>query len=173
PVLPAAAGWAARPAVALVLHTAALWAWHLPPWYDAAARDGRLHALEHASFLGTAFLFWRALFRPGPARASHEAAIVCVVLSALQGGVLGALLSFSERPWYTAHLATTAAWGLTPVDDQQLAGVLMWAPAGLLYLVPLGALLVGWFREAERIAGPRRRGGRTPPLRPSPGSPPG
>jgi putative membrane protein len=80
---------------------------------------------------------------------------------AMQGGLLGALMTFAPTPWYPAFAATAPAWGLTPLDDQQLAGVIMWAPAGLVYLAATLALLAAWLRASERQA--RRRERRTEP----------
>ena len=68
----------------------------------------------------------------------------------VQTGLLGALLTFAGRPLYAAHLSTTAAWGLTPLEDQQLAGLIMWIPASLIHLTTLGVLFVVWMHTAER-----------------------
>jgi cytochrome c oxidase assembly factor CtaG len=65
---------------------------------------------------------------------------------------LGALITFSPRPWYAAHLDTTAAWGLTPLADQQLAGAIMWVPAGVVYVAAALALFGGWLAAVERRA---------------------
>ncbi len=70
----------------------------------------------------------------------------------VQNGLLGAILTLASRPVYSAHLQTTAAWGLTPLEDQQIAGLLMWIPAGFIYLFVLAILFVAWLREAERRA---------------------
>ncbi len=153
-------GGLARPAPALALHSLALWTWHVPAAYDAAVRSGALHALEHASFLGTALLFWWAVLQPGRTeRRAHGPAALLLFVMAMQGGLLGALLAFSGSPWYASHLGTTAAWGATPVDDQQLAGLVMWIPGGASYLLALAWLLVDGLRAADlrvRAADARR-----------------
>jgi putative membrane protein len=128
-----------RPASAWTLHALALWAWHLPWLFDAALRDNDWHTAQHASFLGSALLFWWALMRPG-ARASHGAALVYLFTTMLHTGALGALLTLSPQVWYEPYLSTTAAWGFSALEDQQLGGLVMWIPAGTAYLV-IGLLL--------------------------------
>jgi putative membrane protein len=78
------------------------------------------------------------------------AAVFYLFATAMHSGALGALLTFAPSPWYPAYEGATAAWGLTPLEDQQLAGLIMWIPAGLSYLVAGLALTAAWLREAER-----------------------
>ena len=130
-----------HPAVAWTLHTAALWAWHAPRLYEGAVRHEGLHALEHASFLLTALLFWWVLLGHGARRRlGFGVAMLYLFTASLQSVILGALLTLARQPWYQVHYGTTAPWGLTPLEDQHLAGLIMWVPAGLIYL----AALVPW-----------------------------
>jgi len=148
--LRAALGWAASPLPAVALHSVALWAWHVPAAYDAAVAHPLAHAAEHASFLGTALLFWWAvLHRRGSLARVPGLAMLALFALAMEGGALGALLTFSPSPWYRAHLATAPAWGLTPLDDQQLAGLVMWVPGSLPYLAAAAWLFVCWMRLSE------------------------
>jgi putative membrane protein len=127
-----------RPVVAFTLHVAALWLWHVPALYDAALRHESVHVAEHASFLLTALLFWYPIADAHPRRRCGVGVATLYLFAAgLQCTLLGALITMSRRPWYFGHYATTAAWGLTPLEDQQLAGLVMWIPAGLVYLVAL------------------------------------
>jgi cytochrome c oxidase assembly factor CtaG len=138
---------------AWALHVVVLWVWHLPSLYQAALADPRVHLAEHAAFLGTALLFWWAILQPGRrAVAAYGTSAVGVFLLAVQGGLLGTLMTFAPRPWYPAYATTTAPWGLTPLDDQQLGGLTMSALAGLGYLVATLVLLAAWLRAAERQA---------------------
>jgi putative membrane protein len=137
-VLPAVWRMLRRPLVAFTLHAAALWLWHLPTLYDAALRNEGIHVAEHASFLATALLFWYPIADARPRRRSSVGvATLSLFAAGLQCTLLGALITMSRRPWYFGHYATTAAWGLTPLEDQQLAGLVMWIPAGLVYLAAL------------------------------------
>jgi putative membrane protein len=138
------------PAVATVLHGAAIWAWHAPPLYDASVRSELVHTAQHATFLGTALVFWWAIIFGRGRRAGHGMSVILVFLTAVHTTVLGALLAVSETSWYSAYtLSGTGPWGLTTVEDQQLGGLLMWVPATIGYLVAALALFASWMRESE------------------------
>jgi putative membrane protein len=139
-----------KPAVAFTLHSLALWAWHLPVLYEAALNNRVVHVLEHLSFLGTAILFWFAVL--GPGRAAFGLGVLLVFALALQSTILGALLAFSPTPWYTAHLTSAARWGLSPLEDQQVAGLVMWIPGGSIYLAAALGLFAAWLKETNQPA---------------------
>lgn len=140
-----------HPLVAWALHTLALWIWHTPRLYEAALVDERLHVLEHLSFLGSGLLYWWTVFQPKGLDRELGVRLLSVFTMAMQSGLLGALLTFAPLPWYAGQSAGAAAWGLTALEDQQLAGVLMWAPGGLVYLISavwmLGARLTAMERD--------------------------
>lgn len=149
-----------HPVTTWLLAGAALWIWHLPSPYQAALRNPSLHALEHATFLGTALLFWWTAFHPsGRRRLALGADVLYVFTGAFQGAVLGAVLTFATVHLYPFYTGRVAAFGLTPLQDQQLAGVVMWIPSGVVYLLAAGVLFVRWFRAMDRQA--RRSGSRT------------
>jgi putative membrane protein len=136
--------------VAWTLHAAAILGGHVPAFYEATLRSDAVHAVQHAAFLGTALLFWWSLLHGAGARRRYGIAVLSVFTTAGYTGVLGALLALGTRLWYPAYATTAPVWGLTPLEDQQLAGVLMWVPAGLVYTGAALALVVGWLAEAER-----------------------
>jgi cytochrome c oxidase assembly factor CtaG len=140
------------PFAAWLLHGAALWLWHLPGPYQATLASDALHTLQHASFLGTALLFWYALFHGRQGRMGRGAAVFYLFATAMHSGGLGALITFARHPWYPAYGAAAAAWGMSPLEDQQLAGLIMWIPAGVSYLVAGLALVAASMRESERKA---------------------
>jgi putative membrane protein len=149
------------PGLVLALHTVALWFWHFPAPYQAALGSRPLHALEHASFFGTALLFWWIVLQPvGRRRASHGAALLLVGATLMQSGALGAVLLYARTPWYPAHGAGARAWGVTLLADQQLAGILMWVPAGFVYVAAAAWLMLRWLAadargpHGARVAGP-------------------
>jgi cytochrome c oxidase assembly factor CtaG len=154
-VLRGARGPAIRVAVvpaAWLLHVATLWAWHAPALYEAALVSPALHALEHATLLGSALAFWAPVMRPaahgglGPGGAAlHLAA------AAGQCTVLGALMALASVPWYPAHT----------LADQHLAGLIMWMPAGLLYTAFALACLVPALRETPGPPAARDASART------------
>ena len=125
------------PFVAWTLHVGALWLWHLPTLYGAALRDERVHVAEHAVFFLTALLFWYPVVERARSRYRVGVTVLYLFAAALQCTILGAAIAFARHPWYVEHYATTAAWGLTPLEDQQFAGLIMWIPASLAYLVAL------------------------------------
>lgn len=138
-----------RPIPAWVLHAGALWLWHSASLYEAALGSHVVHGLEHVTFIVTALLFWSAVLSPRASRrVPRGVALLLVFTMALQGVLLSALLTFAPTPWYEIYAETTQAWGLAPLVDQQLAGVTMWVPGGLIYLGIGLALLAAWFRES-------------------------
>ena len=148
---PITAAWAfvTAPAAVFLLHAIALWVWHLPVLYDFAIEHEAVHVVEHACFFGSAALFWWGIAHGRYGRGGYGAAVVYVFATAVHGGVLGALLTFSPRVWYAPYL-TTHPSGITPLEDQQLAGLLMWVPASLIFAAG-GLVLFGlWLRESDR-----------------------
>jgi putative membrane protein len=117
--------------VLVVAHAVILWLWHTPGPYAWGLVSVPAYWLMQISLLGSAWLLWRGILAPA---AQSGLALVALVATIGQMGLLGALIVFAPRPLYTLHVASTAAWGLTPLADQQLAGLLMWVPAILPYL---------------------------------------
>ncbi|KAA6458588.1 cytochrome c oxidase assembly protein [Acidobacteria bacterium AB60] len=138
------------PLNAWVLEAVALWAWHIPFLYQAALTSDWMHAAQHLSFLGTAVLFWSALYGVGRTAMSFGSATLYVFGTAVHCSALGALLTFSSVLWYPAYSTTTVRWGLTPLQDQQLGGVIMWVPSGIVFLVIALALVARWLAESDR-----------------------
>jgi putative membrane protein len=137
-----------NPVVAWLIHAIVLWIWHAPMLFEATLENESIHALQHASFLFSALLFWWAVIH-GPQRAlGFGLAVLYMFTTALHSGLLGALLTFANSVWYPAYAERTAAWGLTPLEDQQIGGLIMWIPAGLVYVAAGLALFAGWLRES-------------------------
>lgn len=130
--------------LAWIIHAVALWAWHVPAFFDAALTDNTIHTWQHASFLVSALFFWWTVFRDGASRAGCGAAILYLFTTMLHTGALGALLTFSGSPWYAGYLVTAAALGWDPLADQQLGGLIMWVPGGLVYIAVALALGARW-----------------------------
>ncbi len=141
---------AGNPVVVWSAHAAALWAWHLPGLYEAALRNELVHVLEHVSFLATAVLFWAVVGHRSRRRVGYGPTILFVFTTALQSGGLGALLIFADRVLYSVHISRAHDWGLTALEDQQLAGALMWIPPGFVYFIVMAALFMKWLRYMDR-----------------------
>jgi putative membrane protein len=168
-----AAAWRAvsNPLSAWLIHGVVLWVWHIPHWFQATIDNDLVHTLQHASFLFSALLFWWAVTH-GPGRAAaYGMTLLYLFTTALHSGLLGLLITFARRVWYPAYAETTGSWGLTPLEDQQLAGLLMWVPAGLVYLVALAPLLVRALSGAARPAA-TREGARATHVSGRPAAPP-
>lgn len=141
------------PVLATGLQAAALWGWHAPALFDRALASEGWHAAQHLSFLVSALLFWSAMLgrRTAPALAA-----LCLVVTSIVSGALGALMAFATSPWYAGYARLgMAPFGLTPAEDQQLAGLLMWVPGGLVHaavaLVVIRNLLADPAREAAHV----------------------
>jgi len=135
--------WLLHPIAVGALFGLTLWLWHIPVFYQAAVANRAIHVLEHGAFFGTALLFCWLLIDGRQARTKAEAneglLLLVIFTTALHSGLLGALLTFAATPLYPIYRFGVAQWGLTLLADQQIAGVLMWIPAGFFYL---GAMLV-------------------------------
>jgi cytochrome c oxidase assembly factor CtaG len=129
---------------ATLLHGIAIWAWHVPALFDAAVESVVLHRMQHLSFFLTAILFWWSVFR----RSQTGTAAWHVFVTMLHTSILGALMALAPRLLYRQQTDAAAAWGLTPLEDQQLAGIIMWVPAGTIYAGAALALIALWIRRA-------------------------
>jgi putative membrane protein len=140
--------------VAWALHAIAIWIWHVPALYGAALAGVAIHALEHLTFLGTALLLWSASFgRMGGGRGASPGpgGVLAVFATAMHSGALGALMTFATTPWYPEHATGAAAWGLTGLEDQQLAGLIMWLPGGFLYLLAAAGIFAVWLHQSAVV----------------------
>ena len=127
------------------------WVWHAPAPYAAALSSVPVYALMQFTLLASATAFWLAVRRAAPA-----AAMAAILATTVQMGLLGALITFAASPLYAPHVASTLAWGVSPLEDQQLAGLTMWAPGSLAYLV--AAVWIGWrWMRGERAREPAVR----------------
>jgi putative membrane protein len=167
PAVRAVWGTITRPVTAWMLHAAAIWIWHLPRLFQLTLASSAMHALQHASFLFTALIFWWSLVHgqrgphAGPRGAGYGAAVFYLFTTAVHTSALGALLTFSPTLWYPAYASSAASWGLTPLEDQQIAGLIMWIPGSIGYLIAALALLAAALRAAELRSVQRERAAAT------------
>jgi cytochrome c oxidase assembly factor CtaG len=140
------------PLVVFLLHAVAVWLWHAPALYEAALRSTGIHALEHLSFVVTAALFWWGMIHGRYGRMAYGAAVLYVFLTAIHTSVLGALMAISPGVLYPSYLTAGASWQIDALEDQQLAGLLMWVPSGLVFIVFGLGLFAAWLGESGRRA---------------------
>ncbi len=131
-----------RPMVCALLHAAAVWFWHAPAPYIAAVQSPLWHVLEHTCFMLSGWLFWWSVLRPS--RLGALPAAGALLFTVMHTGLLGALLTFAKVPLYSTEV--------TALADQQLAGLVMWVPGGLVYL--LAVVSVAWRWLASQQASP-------------------
>lgn len=145
------AAWSARICAGVALwaglHAVIFWGWHAPPVYSWALSSDGGYWLMQLSLLGSAFALWNAI-RSAPV----PGAIAALLGTMVQMGLLGALITFAPAPLYAPHFSSTRAWGLTPIEDQQLAGLIMWAPGAAVYLAAALLLLSRWFAREQATA---------------------
>ena len=139
------------PVVTIALFTVSQWGWHLlPGWYDRALNDDAVHNLQHASFLAVAMLFWWNVIDPKPlhSRIPVPARVLYFYGAMIPKHILSAFIVFADRPFYPTYERVTRFLPGSPLEDQQLAGLLMWVPFGeLLNLITVGIILGFWFRR--------------------------
>lgn len=140
-----------------VVNVVVLLGWHLPVFYEAALRSELVHFVQHAMFLGAAVLFWWAITHGRYGRFGYGMATVYVFATALVSGALGALITVAPRLIYPIYEGRTIAMGADPLRDQQLAGLIMWIPAGVILLILALSFMAAWLGALESRA-PSRPG---------------
>ncbi len=145
-----------HPAAGLAAMAAAMWGWHVPGAYERALASSGWHEVEHATFLAASMLFWWPVVRPWPTRAFWPAWTIPLYLLAgdLQNTALAAILTFADRVIYPTYAAAPRLFGLTALEDQALAGVLMWVPGSLAFLVPAAVIAARLLSPEARPAAP-------------------
>lgn len=139
----------ASPVLATALQAIAMWAWHAPPLFNRALGHPGWHIAQHLSFLITALLFWWAVTQTP----NRGLAALCLFLTSIVGGALGALMALSASPWYAGYAAMgMMPFGLTPEEDQQLAGLIMWVPGGLVHAGAALLLLARYLQKPGKEA---------------------
>jgi putative membrane protein len=139
-----------QPWMAWWIHAAALWLWHAPQLFQATLTNEWIHAAQHISFLASALLFWWSLLY-ARGRHSYGASVLYVFTTAVHTSILGALLTLAGTVWYPAYTSSASNWGLTPLEDQQLGGLIMWIPAGGIYFCAGLGLFAMWLCESDVI----------------------
>lgn len=151
-----AVGWtwrrASTPLAATLIQIAIIWLWHAPFLFEQALRHDGWHIVQHVCFLFSALLFWWAMLFGRAGRAGYGLSALCLFVTSLAEGALGALMTFSISPWYADYAAMgMGLFGLTPEEDQQLAGLVMWIPGGMIHAGAALVLLVRWLDRGPSL----------------------
>lgn len=146
------------PVLAFIVYNAVFSLWHVPKYYELTLNSQLFHILEHAMFFGAAALTWWPICSPLDElpRAHPGVQVVYLFLQSLPPTILGALLTFAEAPLYPSYLRAPRLWGLDPLSDQQLAGLIMWIPGSLVFFGVLTVIFLRWLSRDED-PGPWRR----------------
>ncbi|MFL6762934.1 MAG: cytochrome c oxidase assembly protein [Sphingomicrobium sp.] len=139
-----------EPVTATVIQAVVMWGWHAPILFDRALDSSSWHIAQHASFFVSALLFWWAMLHPRGRGSGYGVSAACLFATSLIGGALGALMSLSSSPWYADYAAMgMTGVGLDPIDDQRLAGLIMWIPGGLVHGAAALLLFYKWLKSSE------------------------
>jgi putative copper resistance protein D len=148
------------PVVSWLLFAGVMWASHFSPLFDASLENDWIHRLEHGLFLTAAMLFWWPVVGPDPSlwRMKPAAKVLYVGLQMPQNTFLALAITMSSVPLYQHYVTTARTWGPTALEDQQIAGGIMWLGGDLVFLTMVILLVVAWMRDDERrSAGEDRR----------------
>ncbi|MGV4791777.1 cytochrome c oxidase assembly protein [Rhizobium sp. F40D2] len=129
-----------------LVHGIAIWAWHAPVLFDAAIESVSLHRLQHLCFFATAILFWWSVIW----KTNRGLAAWHLFLTMLHMSILGALIALSPKVLYGLQTQTSGDWGLSPLEDQQMAGLVMWVPGGIVYAAAALALVALWITDSTK-----------------------
>ena len=137
-----------EPVTATIVQAVVMWLWHAPLLFDRALESNGWHAAQHLSFVAASLFFWVAMLNPR--RGGYLLSAACLFVTTLVEGALGALMALSQSPWYSDYAAMELSGiGLEPTTDQQLAGLIMWIPGGVLHGAAALLLLYHWLKTSE------------------------
>jgi putative membrane protein len=137
-------GASGRPALSFACFVITLWVWHVPPAYDLALSNKGVYWIMQLTLLGSALWFWRNVL-------THSSWALLSIAAFAQMGLLGALITLAPAPLYAAHQVAPLAWGLAPLSDQQIGGLIMWVPGGIPFAAVAILAARRFWSETERV----------------------
>jgi cytochrome c oxidase assembly factor CtaG len=145
------AGWRAHPVFGVVAYVGVMWFWHVPVFYDAALNHALVHVVEHLTFAASGSLYWWHLISPirSRLRLGGMAPVAYMVSTKLLVGALGVFLAFYPKLLYTPYDVAGERWGMTPLDDQHVAGLIMGLEQSLVMGIGLAFLFTRMLTESE------------------------
>lgn len=143
-----------RPAVAFILFNGILAIWHMPSLYDGALRYHDLHYLQHLMFFVTALLMWWPILSPTPdlPRLGYPGQMLYFALLSIAPTVVGAFITFAGTVLYPTYAQAPRVWDISPLTDQQIGGLIMKVPGGLVFWIVLAVIFFRWFKQEEARA---------------------
>ena len=141
--------WLSAPLAAWIVHALVLWAWHLPSAFEAGLRSVPVHWLQHTSFFAAAVIYWWSVFSSSERGLHKGLALLSVFTTAIHTAVLGMLLTFSSHVWYATYTHAHNPWALSALEDQQLGGLIMWVPGGVVFIVAAMVVGAAWLKQMD------------------------
>jgi len=143
----------ANPILAFGLFNAIMWIWHIPLLYDATLDNELIHITEHLMFAATGVLLWWPVLGTAPSipRISPMFSVFYLFLACLPMTALGAILTFSAQPLYQPYVEAPRLWGISPLTDQQIGGLIMWLPSNIPYVLGLSIIFIRWMQEVDSV----------------------
>jgi putative membrane protein len=155
PAVNTAARWLTRPTTCFLLFNITIAVWHLPPLYNLAMANHGVHIVEHLMFMTTAVLMWWPLLSPLPElpRLAYPAQMLYCFLMSIPMSVVAIYVAMADHVLYPAYAAAPRIWGISPLDDQMIGGLIMWIPGGLFFYAVMTVIFFKWAaRDADTVA---------------------
>jgi putative membrane protein len=152
----AVARWVTKPTRCFIIFNVVIAAWHLPPLYNAAMVHHGVHIVQHLTFMTASVLMWWPLLSPLPElpRLSYPGQMLYCFLMVIPMSIVSIYIAMADRVLYPAYAVAPRVWGLTPLSDQQIGGLIMWIPGGLLFYVVMSVVFFKWAaRDTDTTAG--------------------
>ncbi len=146
--------WLIDPRITVPLFIGTLYAWHAPWLFSAALSNDSVHYLQHLTFFVSAALFWWPIIGPAPVRSklSYPQRLVYLLLVVTPTAVLASIITMSRSVIYEEYLSTPMHWNMTALEDQTMAGLILWIPGNALYLAGLTAIFFTWASKESKEA---------------------
>jgi putative membrane protein len=143
-----------HPLVTLIVFNAVMWIWHVPALYEGALRDGNVHIMEHMMYLTAGVLMWLPVIHDVPPGhvLSYPARMAYLFACMVSSSILGAIFTFAPDIAFPFYGTAPLAFGLTPMTDQQLAGLIMWVPGSGIFFIAILAVFAAWLNSEDRRA---------------------
>ena len=154
PVLKRSLPIVTHPLFTLLAFNAVMWLWHVPALYEGALQNPNAHIVEHLMFLGAGVLLWLPIIEATPPQRplSYPAQMAYLFACMVSSSILGAIFTFAPTVSYPFYGAASLAFGLTPLTDQQLAGLIMWVPGSGIFFIAILLVFGAWLRAEDRKA---------------------
>ena len=143
-----------RPLMCFIIFSVTIAAWHLPPMYNTAMALHWVHIIQHLMFMAVAVLMWWPLMSPLPElpRLSYPAQLLYCFLLGIPMSIIAISITYARDALYPAYASAPRMWGLDPMEDQLLGGLIMWIPGGFFFVIVMSFVFYKWAKAGEDTA---------------------